>query len=40
MTQFGFSACTHHRLLKVARTITDLAGEEGIGLGHLAEAIQ
>jgi hypothetical protein len=40
MTQFGFSARTQHRLLKVARTIADLAGEEGIGLGHLAEAIQ
>ena len=40
MTQFGFSARTRHRLLKVARTIADLAGEEGIGLGHLAEAIQ
>ena len=40
MTQFGFSARTHYRLIKVARTIADLAGEEGIGLGHLAEAIQ
>jgi len=40
MTQFGFSARTYHRLLKVARTIADLAGEERIGLIHLAEAIQ
>lgn len=38
--QFGFSARAHHRLLKMARTIADLAGEERIGVGHLAEAIQ
>ena len=39
-TQFGFSARAHHRLLKLARTIADLAGEERISLGHLAEAVQ
>jgi len=39
-TQFGFSARAHHRVIKLARTIADLAGEERIGLGHLAEAVQ
>ncbi len=40
VNRFGFSARAHHRLLKLARTIADLAGEERIGLGHLAEAVQ
>ena len=39
-TQFGFSARAHHRLLKLARTIADLAGEERISLAQLAEAVQ
>ncbi|MGE5599177.1 MAG: YifB family Mg chelatase-like AAA ATPase [Bacteroidota bacterium] len=38
--QFGFSARAHYRLLKLARTIADLAGEERIVAAHLAEAIQ
>ncbi|MGE5530015.1 MAG: YifB family Mg chelatase-like AAA ATPase [Patescibacteria group bacterium] len=38
--QFGFSARAHHRLLKLARTIADLAGEDRIALPHLAEAVQ
>ena len=38
--QMGLSARGYHRVLKLARTIADLAGEERITTAHLAEALQ
>tara|TARA_R110000868_G_scaffold10639_3_gene51592 strand:- start:10012 stop:11526 length:1515 start_codon:yes stop_codon:yes gene_type:complete len=37
--QLNFSARAYHRILKVARTIADLAGKDKIELTHLSEAI-
>ncbi|MCM1175125.1 MAG: YifB family Mg chelatase-like AAA ATPase [Blautia sp.] len=37
--KLGLTARSYHRILKVARTIADLAGEKEIGEGHLTEAL-
>ena len=40
MKQLGLSARAFHRVLKLARTIADLAGAQTIASSHLAEALQ
>jgi magnesium chelatase family protein len=38
--RLGWSARGFHRVLRVARTVADLAGDQSIAIAHLAEAIQ
>jgi magnesium chelatase family protein len=39
-THFAWSGRSTHRVLKIARTIADLAGQSAIEPGHIAEAVQ
>ncbi len=40
LQKFGLSARSYHRILKVARTIADLAGSKNVTSEHIAEALQ
>jgi magnesium chelatase family protein len=40
MSQMNLSARAYHRILKLARTIVDLAGSDDIRSVHLADALQ
>ena len=40
MQRMHLSARVYHRILKLARTIADLSGEETVGVAHVAEALQ
>jgi magnesium chelatase family protein len=40
MKQLHMSARAYHRILKLARTISDLAGSDDIQTAHPVEAIQ
>jgi magnesium chelatase family protein len=40
IARLGLSARAYHRVLRVARTIADLAGAEAVSAAHVAEAVQ
>jgi magnesium chelatase family protein len=40
ITRLDLSARAYHRILKVARTLADLAGADRLGTAHVAEAVQ
>jgi len=39
MDKLGLSARAYHRILRVARTIADLAGEHELSPTHIGEAV-
>ena len=40
LEQLGLSARAYDKVLRISRTIADIAGEDGIMEQHIAEAIQ
>ena len=40
IARLNLSARAYHRVLKLARSVADLAGQDAIGVAHMAEAIQ
>jgi magnesium chelatase family protein len=40
VARLGLSARAYHRVLKIGRTVADLAGADEVGADHVAEAIQ
>ncbi len=40
MSRFNLSARSYHRILKVARTVADIEGEQNVSSQHIAEALQ
>ena len=40
IARLNLSARAYHRILRVARSISDLAGDDGIGVSQIAEAVQ